>query len=157
MKLTPEQERALVAELPVWNGGKGISLDDWANCTATPEQLIGASRILWPEFIEYDGCVFDAARFGAPNYEAWFKSTKGNRGAIERVVNHVHIVDLFGSDEVQPSYAQVVYLENVIAQMLRAKLALDFPGRHFTVSIASTTEQDDLTDHEVTFWQPAND
>jgi hypothetical protein len=157
LKLTPEQERSLVPELASWDEGKGVSLDVWASGSVTPEGLIAASRVLWPELVEHEGCVFRAEQFSVPNYEAWLKSTQGNRGAVERVVNHVHILDLFGGGAPELSYAQVVYLELTIAELLRAKLALEFPGRHFTVSIASTTEQDDLMDHEVTFWQPAND
>ena len=150
--MTPAEERELVPELAAWNDGRGISLDDWAACVATPAQLIAAAQIFWPAFIEHDGCVLRASAFEASNYDAWVRQTGHDRGAIERVMNHVHVLDLFAEPAVEPSQAQVRYLGATLAAMWRAKLAAELPGRAFEVTFPPGP-LDDLLDYEVTFCQ----
>ena len=55
---------------------------------------IAFSRLFWPEFVEHDGCVL-YADFSLESYRGFFTSCKGNRAAVEGMMNHRHILDLF--------------------------------------------------------------
>jgi hypothetical protein len=153
MRLSPEEERALVPELPEWNNGKGIDLDGWAQCTASSGSLIGASRIFWPDFVLYDDCVFRWRVPDEANYRDWLLRSGGDRRKVEAVLNHCHVVDEFQTNSPGSLEAQVRYLGGVMAAMLRAKLAQEFPERTFEVSWDCDWSKD-VVDWQVTFFQP---
>ncbi len=79
-------------------------------------------------------------------------STKGNRGALEGVLNHTHITSLFGERGAEVSRTQVLHLGRLLRQMWTAKLARDFPDRRFVVSL-SDDDCECLQDYEITFYQ----
>jgi hypothetical protein len=153
MPLSPEEQRALVPELPEWNNGKGIDLDGWAHCTANSWSLIGASRVLWPDFVLFDGCVFRGDGVDEANYRDWMVHTGGNRSKVEAVLNHRHVLDEFPTISPGSPEAQVLYLGGVMAAMLRAKLAHEFPERTFEVTW-DCDRTDDMAMWSVTFFQP---
>ncbi|QEL15597.1 hypothetical protein [Limnoglobus roseus] len=84
--------------------------------------------------------------------------TGGNRRAVEAVLNHLHVADLFGAEgpglAARPELTaeQAVYLGRLLREMWAAKLARDFPGRRFTVTFPDD-EREDVTEYEVTFFQ----
>ena len=80
------------------------------------------------------------------------EQTRGNRQAVEAVLNHRHILDLFYRPELKPTRAQVVYLGRLLKEMWAAKLQRDFPGKRFVVSL-SEEEIEELLDYQVTFFQ----
>ena len=80
------------------------------------------------------------------------EQTGDNRCAVETVMNHRHILDIFPSNEARPSRIQVVYLDRLLAEMWMAKLLKDFPERRFVVSFPES-EFDDLLDYEITVYQ----
>src|SRR6266496_1283812 len=141
----------LIPELKLWNHGQGIDIDAWIACIGNFEQAIGYSRLFWPDFVEHDGCVL-AAGFSEESYRGFMAQTGGNKRAVESVMNHRHIVDLFGDPKLRPTREQVVYLGRILKDLWSAKLRRDFPTRSITVSFREG-EYEDLTDYEITFFQ----
>lgn len=139
----------LVPETREWNGGSGISIDDWIGCVGSVEHAIGYGELFWPEFTELDGCVFFAGAT-EDNYQAFLKQTNGNKRAVETVLNHRHILDLFAG--AQPTREQVIYLGRLLREVWAAKLARDFPDRRFVVSFPEEACEG-LLDYEVSFFQ----
>jgi hypothetical protein len=118
---------------------------------------IAFSTLFWPRFVEFDDCVL-FEDFSAESFEGFMQQTKGNREAVERVMNHRHLVDLFttavGDPVEEPTPEQLDYLGNVLRETWQAKLARDFP--HLTITVAFDRESpDDLLEYIVTFYQPA--
>jgi hypothetical protein len=141
----------LVPETQDWNGGNGIDLLSWVRCVGSIEHAIAYGELFWPDFAEHDGCVFFAG-FSEESYVGFMQQTGGNRKAVEAVMNHRHILDLFCRPELQPTLEQVVYFGRLLKEMWAAKLQRDFPDKRFVVSFPEDPSED-LLDYEVTFFQ----
>ncbi len=139
----------LVPETRNWNGGSGIGIEAWIGCIGSIEHAIGYGELFWPEFVELDGCVFFAG-VTETGYRGFMQQTSGDKRAVEAVLNHRHILDLFSGS--QSSREQVVYLGRLLREVWATKLARDFPDRRFVVSFPEEPSED-LLDYEVTFFQ----
>jgi hypothetical protein len=104
--------------------------------------------LFWPNFTEHDGCVFFAG-FSEDSYRGFMQHTGGNRQAVEAVMNHWHILDLFPGS--RPAREQVVYFGRLLREVWASKLASEFPHRRFVVSFPEEPFEDFL-DYEVTFF-----
>ena len=92
----------LVPETREWNNGGGIDLAAWIGCVGSYEKAIGYGEVFWPDFAEHDGCVF-FANFSEDSYQGFMQQTGGKRQAVEAVMNHRHILDLFCGSERRPT------------------------------------------------------
>jgi hypothetical protein len=88
----------LIPELPKWNDGNGIDIVTWIGCVGNFEHAIKYSSLFWPEFTEHAGCIL-WADFKIDAYDGFMRQTGGNKKAVEAVMNHVHILDLFADIE----------------------------------------------------------
>jgi hypothetical protein len=124
----------------------------WLYHAGSVGQAIAYADLFWPRFVEHDRCVLLADRLDSATFQRWMASTNGDRRAVEAVLNHTHVADLFRPDGIEPTREQVVHLGRVLRDMWAAKLARDFPGRRFVV----TFPEDGcpaLVDYEVSFRQ----
>lgn len=115
-------------------------------------QAIAYAELFWPSFVEYDGCILFAGRFDQANFQSWMAATGGDKRAVEGVVNHTHILDLFVKHEIKPTREQVVWLGRLLREMWQAKVDRDFPGRGVVVSFPEDAG-DDLLNYEITVFQ----
>jgi len=153
MSNRPEREFAsLIPELKQWNNGAGISIESWIACVGDFEHAIGYGRMFWPEFVEYDGCVFHQG-FSESAYESC-KQCCSDGERPEGVMNHWHLAEHFSAyyDGTVPTEEQVVYLGRLLKEMWECKLKRDFPDKKFLVSF-SEGSPDDLEGYEITFYQ----
>jgi hypothetical protein len=140
----------LIPELKDWNNGKGIDIDSWIQCVANHKVLVGCSRILWPNFVEHDGCIFLGDSLDEASYHNFLKQAGGDKTKVEATMNHQHVLHLFATE--LPTRDLVLYVGNLISEICRVKLSHDFPGRRIKVFFP---QEDDLEliDYEVTFFQ----
>jgi len=140
----------LIPEMKDWNNGKGIDIDSWVACMANHKILVGCSRILWPSFVEHEGCILLGDSVDEANYRAFLKSSGGNRKTVEATMNHQHVLHLFATE--LPTRELVLYVGRLMKEIWEMKLAHDFPGRKIRVLFP---EEDDLEliDYEITFFQ----
>ena len=141
----------LITELAEWNNGEGIDIDSWISCVGSFEHAIAYGRMFWPEFVEHDGCILRAG-FNVESYDGFMQRCEGDRTAIEKVMNHWHICDLFGGADQEPTGDQVVYLGRALKDMWQCKLDREFPGADMIV-LFGEEGCDDLLDYEITFYQ----
>jgi hypothetical protein len=141
----------LVPETRPWNDGKGIDLLSWLSCVGSYNHAIAYGELFWPDFVEHEGCVF-LAGFSEDSYRGFMDQTKGNKKAVEAVMNHRHILDLFPADYSTASKDQIAYLGRLLREIWETKLRRDFPARKFVVSFPEESLED-LLDFEVTFFQ----
>ena len=144
---------SLIPELPKWNDGRGISVEAWVACAGSFELAVGYSRLFWPDFVEHESCVF-FADFSPDSYCGFMERCKGDRRAVESVMNHRHVFDYFSHHGGSATEAQIVYLGRLLRDIWQAKLARDFPGRKFVVDFFEGPFED-LIQYEVTFCQEA--
>lgn len=124
----------------------------WIAGTGSLQQLIGYIDFVWRDFVLHDGCLLQAG-FDANNYDTWLKVTNGNRTAVERVINHVHILDLFLNRDPNPTSAQVILAGRLLRDMWGAKLKRDFPALNIVVDFPDAEAFDDLLDYEISVYQ----
>jgi hypothetical protein len=139
----------LIPEMKDWNNGRGIDIDSWIQCMANHKVLVGCSRILWPSFVEHDGCILLGDSIDEATYQGFLKSANGDRKVAEATMNHRHVLHLFATE--LPT-REVLYVGRLLRDMWQAKLSRDFPGRRITVYFP---EEDnlELIDYEITFFQ----
>jgi len=141
----------LVPELPDWNDGRGIDIHSWLSCIGRYDHAVAYTTLFWPAFTLHDDCVL-FADFRLESFDGFMRQTGGKRSAVEVVMNHRHILDLFSSQD-GASEEVVVYLGRALRDMWACKLQRDFPDRQFTVSFPEDPVAD-LIEYEVTFYQP---
>jgi hypothetical protein len=140
---------ALIPELPKWNDGAGIEPQAWIECVGNYELATGYSLIFWPRFVRFETYVLRDG-FSVESLRGFEEMTKGNRVAVEAVMNHVHIADIHCN--VEPTEAQLRYLGRTMKDIWEVKLKHDFPDLRFQV--AFNDEPDVVLDeYELTFWR----
>jgi hypothetical protein len=127
-------------------------IDQWIGIEGNHEHLVGYGRIFWPDFLEHDGCIFWRNRFTEENYKGFMAQTKGNKTAVEAVMNHEHILDIFPNPPNKPSREIVLYVGRLLKEIWQAKLDREFPGRRIKVSFPEEFSED-LLYYEITFFQ----
>ncbi len=153
-------DETLVPELKEWrkHNGPDFSIDSWLACEGSISLAIGFSSVFWPDFTEYDGCVFIKSHFSEDNYKAWVSAPYIKHYAqIESVINHIHILDFFSPDKnAETKDAQIRFLGNKLCEIYRVKLKAGFPDREFIVTFNGDQDQEDPIDYELSFYQPVN-
>lgn len=147
-----DEANSLIAELPLWNGGNGISAEDWIGCAGSFELAIGYSLVFWPTFNRM-GSYIVIAGVSERAIRDW-EGAGHSRSQIEAVLNHLHIVDMQAGVP-PPTEAQVIFLGRTLKSIWEVKLAADFPDRSFEV-IFDDTPGMNLTEYQITFCQRDN-
>lgn len=141
----------LIPELPDWNDGRGIDVDAWLSCIGRFDHAVAYATLFWPAFTLHDDCVL-FADFRLESFDGFMRQTGGKRPAVEAVMNHRHILDLFSCQD-GASEEVILHLGRALRDIWSCKLQRDFPNRRFIVSFPEDTV-DDLIEYEVTFYQP---
>lgn len=134
---------AVLPELREWNDGKGVSPEAWLNSFGSVPQALMYSALFCPEFVEFEGCLLwhDAS---PEMFVQWMTTLGGNRSAVERVMNHVHLTDLFLNAPQPPTDAQVDHLGHVLQDLWGLQLRRDFP--HLDVQVAFEWDDPEASD-----------
>jgi hypothetical protein len=142
---------ALIPELSTWNEGKGLNVDSWLTRIGSYEHAVAYARLFWPAFTIHEDCVLFAG-FSEKIFGGFMEQTGGNKQAVEAVMNHRHILDLFQNVSREPTEEVLLHLGRMLKDMWSCKLRRDFPSR--TVLVTFPEEGiDDLSDYEITFFQ----
>lgn len=80
-----------------WGDPSQIGIMDYINFNIHPEDVLILGYLFFPKFIEFDGCVFFQDHFSEENYFSWKERLGNDRVAIEKVINHVHVYDVFAN------------------------------------------------------------
>lgn len=141
----------LIPELAKWNDGRGIDLPDWGFAIGRFDHAIAYLEAFWPDFVQHDDCVF-RYKPDPTTYSEWMRQLDGDQQRVEVVMNHLHILDMFQSQDFEPHKEVVRHLAAVLKDMWSCKLSRDFPQKRFCVQVYES-ETDDLLDYEITFFQ----
>ena len=125
----------------------------WTSCNARFDHFVLYARMIWPEFVEHDDCVFFAEGFSGEAYNKWRKQL--DKTQTEALLNHHHITDMFINSEFKPNLEIVLYIGRYLKEVWTEKLRRDFPNRNFVVSFPEEPHTpDDLVSYEISFFQP---
>jgi hypothetical protein len=126
-------------------------LETWITSSGSLAGLAAYAEVLWPRFLEHQGCVIREGAFSEEGFTSWLKECKGDQTSVEAVMNHVHIRDLFaftGDPEKDGSKPLIRYVGNLLKNVWAAKLAMDFPDRRIKVEFEDE-ELEDPVDYQI--------
>lgn len=136
--------------LPVlkkWREQFARSADVWDYLGSQPGGLTTAlalAHLFWPEFVEVRGCVLLSRSYEQEAFDRWWQELSGDRRRIERVLNHVHLYDVFTDDqELAPAVTKLALAElgEILVACWTCALAAQFPGCKFRVELRSEEEE----------------
>lgn len=142
------------------------SPEHYAFFESSLEVALGFSDLFWPPFTEYNSMVFRGVpesldEAGESNIANWLKAFEGNCSQVERMINHIHLIDLFCERSREGSGYQIAYLGRVVRETWEAKLKLDFPGKTFAVELFLSEPDESgesaVGDWLITFYQRQDD
>jgi len=151
----------LIPDLSNWRkyNGKHFSIEDWIVCEGNVNFAIAYTFLFWPEFLEYDDCIIFKNHFDKTNFENW-KNTDyiKSYAQIESVLNHIHILDLFGTDEKKDevTYEQILFLGNKLCEIYSTKLKNEFPEKKFIFDFNGNEKLTAFDEYRITFFQEKN-
>ncbi|MGW9082993.1 hypothetical protein [Streptomyces yangpuensis] len=102
--------------------------------------LVAFSRILWPKFIEVQGCVLWDRVYEESNFAHWHENLAGDIWRIEATLNRLRVWDLVASDDVDEDRQALKFTAENIARAWRAALGAQFPGRAFDVGVIDSED-----------------
>ena len=141
------QGLSMLPKFDLWRQDFGgtPTLWDYASQEGGMTLAIAFASVFWPKLIEVDGCVLLAERYDPETFRQWRDKLGDERGAIERVINHVHVWDLFNSESHEVPDEQVRALATTIADTWRCALNVQFPERDGEVALALDEPDDGPT------------
>lgn len=116
------------------------------------------SRLLWPEFVEFEGMIFlketaETVGFG-DQIKGALKKFGGKKSAVERSFNLREVTtQLLGKDLKATTDEQIDCLEKRLVEMWEARLSKVYPIRRFVVEVVAFEPDDPESETGVTFYQ----
>jgi len=130
-----------VPELRRWaDGAAGTSLWDYLGEGGTFGHALAVLALCSPVLVEARGCVLLAERFDEASFATWWDESDGRVPEIERVINHVHLWDVFRDVDDVPE-AELERFAQELAEVWRAVLARRLPGRTFVVDVSGGPDE----------------
>ena len=114
-----------------------LSEDDYITECVSPIQSVAVASLLFPQFVSVKGGVFLAHRFTIENFNEWWNHFEGDIQQIEKMINHVHLWDLFptatGSEGTES--AELTALGEWMVMSWAIAVESAYPGRLFSVTL----------------------
>ncbi|WP_256575416.1 MULTISPECIES: hypothetical protein [unclassified Pseudomonas] len=133
-----------------WAESDNIDIFSYMSAICKPEDCLLFCRLLFPDFFISQGAIFLNAKYDHEVFLVWLKKLDGDISAVEKIMNHTHMYDVFSgcTDEVD----DVVFeqLADTIAFSWRLVLKDKFPGCNFSVEVSNSDQDYGPT---VTFYQ----
>jgi hypothetical protein len=152
-KLSATEQEEIIPELKLWHQ-QGMDLRSFLVSHASPDKFISYSEMFWPEFLEFDDCIFFADGFSEKGYHEWRRQL--DKKQTEAMLNHRHIHDFFLNAEQKPTRAATIFIGRLLKEIWSVKLSHEFPERKFVVSFPEDYS-DQLIDYEVSFFQESQE
>jgi hypothetical protein len=108
----------------------------WLNIVSDMSVAAAFAKLFWPDLIERDGGIFLRECFTEDAYLEWKRQLRDDVRAIERVMNHVHVYDLFLNPKSQdPEPDAVLYFAVVLAKLWSLRAAEQFGAGRVIVDV----------------------
>lgn len=115
------------------------------------EQASLFANLFCPAFVGVQGCVLLEAKFETSAFHRWWQELHGDIAAIERMVNHTHLYDLFPrADDEELALLRYEHVAQSLIGCWEGALRRAFPDRSFAFSYATEPDEYGPT---ITFWQ----
>jgi len=143
---------SMTSELSAWNGGNGIDLKSWVQCMCDFKLAVGYSTVFWPKFVLFEDYIL-LEGFDLEALRGFERANRGDKAAVEWVMNHCHIADIHCGDRDNLSEDKIVLLGNTLKEIHLAKLLWQFPDRPCVVEFHEPDDRKNLMEFQLSFWQ----
>ncbi|QKX03576.1 hypothetical protein HN014_01150 [Aquimarina sp. TRL1] len=114
--------------------------DDWnvekyLNFSYDINAAIAFSKLYFPTFIEYRGCIVLESRFDEGVFEDWYKEFNGEIKQIEKMCNLYELKDLFHINSPNQSIGKIKELGKSLKISWEQNLKILFPNKDIEVSL----------------------
>ena len=140
----------IINSLSQWNKGAGISVSDWITSIGNYDHFVVYSRLIWPEFIEFQNRIYIADFFKEEQLERNIENCKSAYEA-QCFQNCIDVADIFNSDQENYDEETVLYLAYTLKATWDAGLKLKYPDREFNVFIDNCLDEENVGDLLVSF------
>ncbi len=134
-----------------YDGSSGLSVFDFIGQTVSVARAVAVGNLIWPRFEEVRGCILLADRHAAVSVDQWWDQLDGDRSGIESVLNHLHLWDVFTTDDDVDDGEAFRELASIMQAGWRSALASAYPGRTFEVTCTGLVADDSEYGPTVTF------
>ena len=120
-----------------WTGPGIESTNIWAylNIKGSMWLAYGFASLFWPDFVEVDGALILAEMYTEEGFQNWYSHFNGDLTAIEKMINHVHLEDLFVNarrdDDLDGQVLDTVL--SILQSCWIAAVTARFPNDHIVV------------------------
>ncbi|MFJ4780669.1 hypothetical protein [Streptomyces sp. NPDC088762] len=121
-----------------WGGG--VDYVDYVKSNGDLAMLVALSRLLWPRFVEVQGCVLWDRAYEEPNFELWHDSLSGDTRKIEATLNQLRVWQIVESEDVEEDWQALKFAADCIVKTWRAALRAEFPERNFDVRVIDSED-----------------
>jgi hypothetical protein len=149
----PALDPALLPRFERWRAEWGKpDLNPWDYLRQHCDAELGAlfSTLFWPSLVEIDGCVLLARQFDPETFGRWREHFAGDLSAVEAMVNHVHVYDLFETSGADLDLAVYEQVGQTLLRCWTARVQTAFPARTFAFRYATEPDEYGPT---ITFFQ----
>lgn len=86
------------------------------------------------------GCVLLEEHYDERNLEGWWHKLEGDGPAIEAVINHLHLWDVFDSGAEGVPNEALMRLGEILVRTWRCAAAEQFPGRSLRIELSNEAD-----------------
>lgn len=110
------------------------NIEKYLNFNYDISAAIAFSKLYFPTFIEYKGCIILESRFNLSIFNDWFEDLKGNISEVEKMCNLYEIKDLFHINS-EGTIDEINQLGNLLKKSWELNLTQLYPNRNMEVII----------------------
>ncbi|MDI3423555.1 hypothetical protein [Streptomyces luteolus] len=133
---------AAYPEVKSWIEEHSGSLDsvDFLTRNASLGTWLAIYHVIWPDFVEVEGCVLWRRSYEVSNFREWFRRFEGDVPAVEATLNRLILGDIIENDDLPEDRAVLMELAEMTAKSWGIALRESFPSKSFEVGCANTED-----------------
>jgi hypothetical protein len=115
----------------------GLDIWNFLNARADIELAASFTKLFWPDFIEVEGCVLLKRAYSPEAFHDWLERYGGDTRAVEALLNHVHIKDLFLNPPKGKEHSEQLYeyLAEALIFGWKQILTSSYPDKQFVFTL----------------------
>lgn len=135
-----------------WVNKNNVDELSYLSSKCNPEDVLLSCKLFFPSFFVVGDGVFLESKYDSDIVNRWFDQFDGSLRLTEKMVNHIHLYDVFDGCSEKVDERVFEQLADAVAISWRMVLGHKFPKKKFNVEV-SNSDQD--YGPVVTFYQVA--
>ncbi|WP_240915812.1 hypothetical protein [Metapseudomonas otitidis] len=124
-----------------WDNKSQVDEYSYISDQCNPEDVLLSCRVVFPDFVVVENGVFLERNYSGDAFLSWLERFGGDLHAVERMINHTHLYDLFDGCVEDVDDRVFEQLAEVLAFSWKLILENKFPDRRFDVKISNSEQE----------------